>query len=177
MIWERLQFPIWIQLVFWDRLLRILSRKAALKILVSFHRISTKRIVQWFVSLYRISTDWLELHLYPWVWIHTIPVVHIQMTLKLSHCERHKIGIEHIIYTQINRFSWDHFINYSVERSEVVFWIPPLFCLCTGEISSTNLTGCGVGLFFLSRMNAGFGLLFTQGWYIALPYVQNKWKK
>ena len=91
------------KLACWDQLLQILSHKAALKLLVSPCSISAKIIVQELVSLHIISPAQLELHIYPWEWVHTIPILQIQMLLKLVHREWHKIGIARITYPQINR--------------------------------------------------------------------------
>ena len=52
--------------------------------------------------LHRISTDWIELHLYPRVWVQTIPIVQIKIPLKIFHRERHKIGIAYINHHQID---------------------------------------------------------------------------
>ena len=92
------------QLECWYWLLRILARKAALKLLVFPHRIYYNVIVKEMVYLQRIRTDWLELYLYPLVWVQTIPKVPIQIPIKLIHREQQKIGIAPITHPQINRF-------------------------------------------------------------------------
>ena len=57
--------------------LQILDCKSEPKLLVSPHIISTKIIVQEVVAPYRISTDGIELCIYPRVWFKTIKIVQV----------------------------------------------------------------------------------------------------
>ena len=92
------------QLECWYWLSRILARKAALKLLVFPHSIYYQIVVKEIFSLQSISTDRLELYLYPLVWVQTIPIVPIQIPIKLIHREQKNIGIAPITHPQINRF-------------------------------------------------------------------------
>ena len=70
------KFPFWIQIEFWNWILRILAHKAEHKLLFCLTDLILK-IVQEVVSLHSIITASLEIRLYPRVWVHTIKTVHI----------------------------------------------------------------------------------------------------
>ena len=74
---ERVQFPVWTQLVCWYWLPRILASKVALKLLVLSHIIMDIFPLQVVIALHRINTSGIELHMYPQGWVKTIKIVNI----------------------------------------------------------------------------------------------------